>query len=61
QGDRSLKDHVRARGLTNDCPPTRSCLLLCCRLAAPLLTLSPPSVWWAHYGSASLHRLEDPL
>ncbi|KAL0164036.1 hypothetical protein M9458_039789, partial [Cirrhinus mrigala] len=32
-------------------PPTRSCLLLRCCLAAHLLTLSPPSVRWAHRGT----------
>ncbi|KAI2667104.1 Contactin-3 [Labeo rohita] len=27
-----------------------------CTAEAPLLTLSPPSVWWVCHGSASLHR-----
>ncbi len=36
--------------------PSRSCLLLSCRLAAPLLALSPPSVRCELRGSAILHR-----
>ncbi len=48
------KGNPRARRLTNTRPPAHSCLF-CCRLAAPLLTLSPPSVRSAHRGSTSLH------
>ncbi|KAI2653170.1 1-deoxy-D-xylulose-5-phosphate synthase [Labeo rohita] len=44
------------RRLTNAYPPTCSCLLICCCLAAPSLTLSPPSVRWVRHWSASLHR-----
>ncbi|KAI2655695.1 Chromatin-remodeling ATPase INO80 [Labeo rohita] len=47
---------LRARRLTNARPPSHFCLLHRCGLAAPLLTLSPPSVRWAYRGSASLHR-----
>ncbi len=49
--------------ILNSLPPSLSCLLLSslpqlchCPLAAPLLTLSPPSVQWDRRGSASLHR-----
>ncbi len=49
--------------ILNSRPPSLSCLLLSslpqlchCPLAAPLLTLSPPSVQWDRRGSASLHR-----
>ncbi len=45
---------LRARRLANAYPPSRSSLLHHCRLAAPLLTPSPPSVRWDHRGSTSL-------
>ncbi len=56
----SLKSLV----LTNSIPPSFYCLLLSslpqlrhrCLPSAPLLNLSPPSVWWDSLGSASLHR-----
>ncbi|KAI2649219.1 Filamentous hemagglutinin [Labeo rohita] len=47
-------DPQRARRLTNTRPPTHSCLFLRCCLAAPLLTLSPPSVQWACYGGSTV-------
>ncbi len=46
---------LRAHRLKNVHPPSRSCLLHRCCLAAPLLTLNPPSVQCEHHGSASLH------
>ncbi len=42
--------------LENARPPTRSCLLHRCRLAAPLLALSPLSVRCEPHGSAILQR-----
>ncbi len=47
---------MRAWRLVNAHPPSRSCLLLCCHLAAPLLALSPPSIGCKLHGSATLHR-----
>ncbi len=45
---------LKTQRLTNDHPPTRSCLLHHCRLAAPLLALSPPSIRCELRGSAIL-------
>ncbi len=47
---------LKGRRLTNAHPPSRSCLLHRCRLAAPLLALSPPSVQCELHGSAIRHR-----
>ncbi len=52
---------LEARRLTNACPPTRSCLLHRCRLAATLLALSPPSRRCEPHGSPSSPWLENPL
>ncbi len=51
-----LSSALEARRLTNACPPTRSCLLHRCRLAAPLLVLSPPSIRCKLRGTAILQR-----
>ncbi len=45
--------------LENSRPPTRSCLLHRCRLAAPLLALSPPSMRCEPHGTAILQRRRD--
>ncbi len=47
--------HTSAERLTNARPPACPCLLHLCHLAAPLLTLSPPSVQSELCGSAILH------
>ncbi|XP_058654208.1 uncharacterized protein LOC131553509 [Onychostoma macrolepis] len=50
-----LSSGLKARRLTNACPPTCSRLLLRCRLAAPLLAFSPPSMRCELRGTAILH------
>ncbi len=47
---------LKARRLTNAQPPTCSCLPHHCRLADPLLALSPPSIRCEPCRSAILHR-----
>ncbi len=54
-----LQSTLQCPLLENSRPPIRSCLLHCCRLAAPLLTLSPPSMRCEPHGTAILQRRRD--
>ncbi len=51
-----LQNALQCPLLENSRPPTRSCLLHRCRLAAPLLALSPPSMRCEPHGTAILQR-----